>query len=502
MGFFQLVHHAHVAVVAENVQLDAPPVARRGLGASQGGVGIVVEPVVVGVALWLARGVQSRAVRVVGQGGQHHRMSRDTYDLDRAADPVVDFLRRPGGRETRVGTVQLHYQGLLEAALQPESAVGVVIRHHDFVAQHVHDVRIVPDGFGGQGAAADLHAVDLVIAQAVSADQGAMVVGVAFDRLDLAGAAAPVGRDLRFHRIGVDADHRPLVTAEDVLRNHRLRPAHENRGADGGTASVAVAVAAVGVVFQHTVSNPHVGLVDFDGVEAGEATLDGGGAAGIGDQRAVDARPGNGPEVQAAPIARRGSAAGRVLRRDKRSAGPVTAVQQGSERHLPLERAFGDELGPDLGFDPCPGHLDDYAGIDRQPGVESRLQLQCVRIPLRTARGPLDDHVLRDHVDDVGVVEAGVDLELVHGAPGGRVDPHEDAVEGVLYKVIAVDLRPHSLVIGRENAQPIDRVNHGVGGGGRRVDVDRDGTRDRMLRDNGPIAAGPIVREHDIHVGS
>ena len=86
-----------------------------------------------------------------------------TDDLDRSADPVVDVQRSSRRRDPGLGTIQLHHQRLIRAALQTQSAERVLIRHvHGFVTEHVHDIRVVPHALGRQRGPADLHAVDVV----------------------------------------------------------------------------------------------------------------------------------------------------------------------------------------------------------------------------------------------------------------------------------------------------------------------------------------------------
>ena len=54
--------------------------------------------------------------------------------------------------------------------------IHVVIGNDDFAAQDVDDIGVVPDGFGRERAAADLHAVERVVDHPVEADQRPVVV--------------------------------------------------------------------------------------------------------------------------------------------------------------------------------------------------------------------------------------------------------------------------------------------------------------------------------------
>ena len=70
-----------------------------------------------------------------------------------------------------------------------------------------------------------------------------------------------------------------------------------------GAAGAVCGVAAGRVVLQRAVGDAHLGLVDFDGVELGEAAFDRGRSAGERDQRMIEAGDRQRAEEQPAPIA-------------------------------------------------------------------------------------------------------------------------------------------------------------------------------------------------------
>ena len=53
-------------------------------------------------------------------------------------------------------------------------------------------------------------------------------------------------------------------------------------------------------------------------------------------------------------------------------------------------------------------------------------------------------------MDDVDIVESAGDGQLFQFRAGGRTDAHEQAVDGVFDQIIAMDLRPNTLVAGRK----------------------------------------------------
>jgi len=206
--------------------------------------------------------------------------------------------------------------------LQPQAAVDVKVGNPDLVVQDVHDVGVIPDALGREGdpdgaqvvvrgvhggpvvrdrRGANLHSVRAhptgqhvaivvgdqiavavilvaVVGQAVAADQGTPVVLVERHPVDRAGGASGIGNQLARERIKVDADRHVLVVADDVIQNHRLGAADEHRGPVVNAASVAVrrslAAGAGGIVFDHTVGDPRLRLMDLDDVEALEGAFD------------------------------------------------------------------------------------------------------------------------------------------------------------------------------------------------------------------------------------
>ena len=432
-----LVDDRHVAIVAVPVEQHASPIA---------GGGHALRAVAVGVELRLIVQVESGPDRVVGQGSEDDRITGHAHDVEAAADPIVDFQRAARGREAGIVAPKLDHEAFAGTALERQPALVVVVGDDDLAAQHVDDVGIVPDRLGGQRLVADLDAVDAVVGHPVIAHERAVVVVVAVKGRKAARAPAPIGHDLRDQRVRVDADDRAVVVDEIVARDDRLRAAHENRRGLHGTAPVAGApCAAAGVVLEPGVGDPGMRLLDLDRIEAGvPLAFDGRFAAGVGDDRLVDAGLRGGPEIQAGPIARsrrplRVVGIVAVLGRVERSAGPVPVVFQRGEHDFvaggPVDRAgasLGDELGADLRLDAAAVQLDDQAGIDPQARV-----------------GPRGERA--------GVVQRAEPL-------GGNHRPFEDQLDDIAQRHrVDADVEP------LRGVRAVDRVIDGLGDFTRRV---------------------------------
>ena len=83
---------------------------------------------------------------------------------------------RPVAVKPARGPCEFHHEALLRTALQPQTTVGVEVRHDDLVAHDVHDVGVVPHALRRERAAAHGHAVDAVVRQAIEPDQRTLIV--------------------------------------------------------------------------------------------------------------------------------------------------------------------------------------------------------------------------------------------------------------------------------------------------------------------------------------
>ena len=371
-------------------------------------------------------------------------------DLHRSADAIVHFEGHAGRSKPGHGPVELHYQALVRPALESQSAEGVVVRYDDLVVDHMDHVGIVPDDLGRERSATDLHAVDVVLGQMVSDDQRAVVIGVLLGRFDPASAASPIGLHGRVQCVDVDTDYGAFIASENVIGDHRLGAPNEDRRGSRPHASVSITPTAARIVVDHAIGDSHIRLLDFDGIEEVEVPFDGGLTAGVGDERMVDATLGDRGEVQAGPIPRHGARTQRIHRRDERSGCPVTSIQQRGKDHGIAEVPLGNQLGTDFGLNACPIQFDDDTGIDCQSRIGSRQQPGGSRVLPRSAGGPGDDQVLGNQVDDVDIIEAGIDFEFVCLLPFEGVDANENTVERIIHQVIAVDIGPYTVVVGRE----------------------------------------------------
>ncbi len=256
------------------------------------------------------------------------------------------------------------------------------------------------------------------------------------ERINGAGAPPRIGQGGVVHRVGVDRDRVALVVDDLVIDDHRLGAADEDRRPLVGSQAAAVARAgvAVGVQLDRAVGDPHVGLVDFDGVELVESAGQGGFSAGVGELHVIEASPARRGEDQAAPLAGAGRVDEAVVARVEAAAHPVGVVLERGEHDRIARQAFGDQLAGDLRVDPRSFELDDHTRIDPQPAVEPRRRAE------RPARRAVNQQVLGDDVDDVRVVPAAGHFELLGDAAELGGNPHEQAVDRVVEHGVAVDI--------------------------------------------------------------
>jgi len=255
----------------------------------------------------------------------------------------------------------------------------VLVDDHDLILQHVYDISVVPDTFGGQHRPADFHRVQAVVAQAILAHQGAVVVVVLRVGLGQARAAPVVRDDAGVEGVGVDVKRRGGVVADRVADDHRLRAADEDRCLLVAQPAIAVHVHRLltcRVVAHGAARQPEFGLLHLDRIEAGKASLHGNLAAAIGDQCPVNAASRQGVEDQAAPVA----GGGRGIRRVpvsvgvKRAAESIAVVGDRRENHRISLSAFGDQVRRSaLGLDPRFAQFDHDAWVDRQTATQPGL---------------------------------------------------------------------------------------------------------------------------------
>src|SRR5690349_10989817 len=98
VGFLLFQLRAHVAVVAILVEQDAPPLTRRGWRRS---------PVIVGVELREASGIQAGSHGIVVERCKNHGEAGLSENLHRAANAVVDVQKNAIGGEAGSGSQQL-----------------------------------------------------------------------------------------------------------------------------------------------------------------------------------------------------------------------------------------------------------------------------------------------------------------------------------------------------------------------------------------------------------
>ena len=291
----------------------------------------------------------------------------------------------------------------------------------------------------------------------IVAEERPDVVVILDEAIDLAGAAAVIGHRPFRHRVGIDADRGAGVVAEVVADDHRLCSANEDGRIVVAAAGIAIGGrAARGIELDPAVGETQLTLLNFEGIEAIEASLDRRQATGIGDVGVVDARLRSGLDDDPTPVAG-GADIGGVAIGVKRRPGAVPIVGQAREDHPLLRRPFGDELRvAALQFDPRSLELDHDPLIDLQaprcPGLPAPGRL----VEQIAAGAAGEDQILLDHIDDVGALEAGRHVELVDRAAERRADADKETVDRVAEEPVAADFGSISAV-GVEEGSGIGR---------------------------------------------
>ncbi len=342
---------------------------------------------------------------------------------------------------------------------------------HDLVAEHVHDVGVVPNPLGGQLFPADDDAVDRVPLEPIQPDQRPVIVFELRERFEFAGAPATVGANREVERIRVDADDRPGVVDDRVIDQDRLGATHVDRRRPVRPPPVANPVrVSVGVVIEQAVRDSHVRLVDFDRVETCRVAFDRGLTAGEAELGSVKTPAADLAEIDATPITR-GARREPVGTGVERSASAKPVVRKRREDDRTVVRPFRDQRRTAaLRLDPCVGQLDDDAGVDHQSarGAGRRPGRGHERSP----GIPFDEQVFRQHVRDVATGKPSGNGQSVDRRAELGTDPDEQAVDRVLDQEISEDLR----------ADPSQRVVKAVRGGEHRREVVR---RDPVEADRG-----------------
>ena len=363
--------------MAEFLEHDAHPVARRGLNTALHDAAVVVR-----IVLRIPVRFETGSGRVVGQRSQYDRRTGLANYLDDAADAVVDFVRRTQGADPRVGTVELHDQTLGRAAFEPQAAERVEVGHDNRVANHdVDDARVVPDALRGECLTANHHPVDRIgltgaqlflAADPVVGNQRTLVIAEPVQHIDPASRPARVALQDVVQRVGVDADRRCVVVANGVADDDRLRAANEDHGflveAAAKSALRPLTAHAIRIELEQRVGDPRLGLVNLDDVEGAKRPFHASHAAAKGERGVVDAAACVRSEKYAAPVAGQGvgiGAAGRV----ERAARAESTVDQRREYDLQAVGTLGDQLPADRRLDPRPVQFDDGRRVDPQPAV-------------------------------------------------------------------------------------------------------------------------------------
>ena len=263
------------------------------------------------------------------------------------------------------------------------------IGNDNLALQHVDDVRVVPDGLSREGFSANDDTVHCIAAQQVPHDERTLVVTVATESVIESRRTTIVALQLRRHRVRVDRKYRAGVVAEDVVDDHRLGAAGEDRARGIGSASVTPcrcgAADAIPILFKDAVGHAQLCLMSFNHVEAGEVAVGRNDISAEGDQCTVNAGGRIRSQIDTAPQAHTRSATGAdligtqavVVVRIERPAGTVAIVQTRSDDDLATGYSFSYQLGAHADFNPRTFELQDHVRVNHEAGVKSGAIAAC-----------------------------------------------------------------------------------------------------------------------------
>ena len=410
-----------------------------------------------------------------------------------AADAALEVERHAVDVEAGLGPEQFHDQARRDAALEADPAQRVLVDHVADLAGHdVYDIGIVPDGLGGDFFGTDFHAVDAVAGFGIEGHERAVIPVVLREGIQVSRAAAPVGNDVGVERVGVDADAAAGVVDEDIVDDDGLGAAHEDRGPEarpGRIPQQSVAERRSGppeVELEQAVGDANLRLLDFNRIEAVEAARDGGRAAGVLHDDVVEADLAVGIEEQAAPVAGRGTdlpaaavgeeRAGQVLQTGPGAVGAVRRVGKRREDDRTGCRTLGNDLRvAHLGLNAGAAEFEDDPGIDDERGARSGGPAGVqgvVGVGFVVAAGvAVDEQVLGQDVDDVGVRNAGGNPQGIDRLARGGADADEEPVDRVVGQVVAVHVGPEAI---RRSGETVGVGRNGCAGAqGDGVEPDR-----------------------------
>ena len=235
--------------------------------------------------------------------------------MQHTADTIVDVQRVTRCGDSGGIAEQFDDQAFRGTAFQTEAAKGMEVWHVNRVFQHVNDIRIVQNDFGGQRFATQQHTVDAAAGlghtgsagEAVTPYKWPLIVKEVPHHVDGARRTTRVLGQPVIEGVGVDTDGRTVVVTDHVVQDHRLRAADVDRRRRVIQPAKTIArrrTTCSGVIhFDDAVADPHVGLLDFDGVESGKIAFQRDHAAGVCDQGMVNTARSGMSEVQTAPVA-------------------------------------------------------------------------------------------------------------------------------------------------------------------------------------------------------
>ncbi len=278
----------------------------------------------------------------------------------------------------------------------------MVIVDIDFVSHDMSDVEIVHRDFCRQFFATQHKTVQVVVLISVQANQRTIVIFQLSKGGNLTGRCSVVALTFRSHRICIDADHTAFVVTEVVVHDDRLSTADEDCSFVIRAAAVSsAAYSGCRVAFDATVCDAHVGLMNFNDIEFGEAVLKRNSAAAVSDICVVNAGAGRRIENQATPVTRVTIGQRRIATSVERAARSVPVVAQRCQDDRPFRSTFGDKLRiASQSFNAGTVQFHDDARINLQASVNAPTSVE------QSAWCSGDGQIVNDDVSNIEVVKA------------------------------------------------------------------------------------------------
>ncbi len=296
-----------------------------------------------------------------------------------AADAVIDVEWISVGCKTGSGAVQLNHKTLGRLTLEPQCTVGVMIGNGNRLGHKVYDVGVVPDTLGGQCARTNDQSVDVVMDQAVTAEERTLVSKFLFVQIDAISRSSGIVNQYVVERVHINANSRAKwIVANDVVDDGRLRSTNKDRRwtvvatSKARLQAIVISVNRVettGTQLDNAVGNSSVRAMNLDWVECAEPAFQTSFTTGVSNDRVIEAESGKVTSINTGPITSTGLNRCTLVVGVKVAASTVANVAQGSEDDLVTIFAFGEQIRTHHQLDNCVLALDDRSRINSKSSI-------------------------------------------------------------------------------------------------------------------------------------